>query len=64
MSGWETGSWFFFGVLVIANIIITIVATIGGVFDLRYLFRSLKEEQVDVADDGRVTNEAPLAPKN
>ena len=31
----------------------TVVVIIGGIFDLRYLFRSLREEEIDDADDGR-----------
>lgn len=64
MNGWEIASWIYFGALAVTNIIITFVTTIGGFFDLRYLFRSLKEERVDITDDGRVHNEAPLVPKS
>lgn len=42
----------------IANVILTIgftfVVIVGGFFDLRYLFRALREEAPDVTDDGRV----------
>ena len=54
MSGWEMSSWVYFGLMAISSVIITIVTTIGGIFDLRYLFRSLKDEQVDDTDDGRI----------
>ena len=35
-------------------IVATIVITIGGIFDLRFLFKSLRERELDEADDGRV----------
>lgn len=34
-----------------------VLVIVGGIFDLRYLFRALKEEQVDERDDGRVTHD-------
>jgi hypothetical protein len=37
------------------NVVVVIWVTIGGVFDLRYLFKVLREELVDDTDDGRVT---------
>lgn len=46
---------FWFG---LANIVMTLGFTvaviIGGIFDLKYLFTALREERVDVQDDGRV----------
>ncbi|MDC0935680.1 hypothetical protein OAS39_05295 [Pirellulales bacterium] len=32
----------------------TVVVVIGGIFDLRFLFRALREEVADETDDGRV----------
>ena len=37
------------------NIVVVIWVTIGGCFDLKYLFKVLREERVDDTDDGRVT---------
>ena len=34
--------------------VFTIVIIVGGFYDLRYLFRSLREEGIDEQDDGRV----------
>lgn len=34
-----------------------VVVIIGGCFDLRFLFRALKEETIDERDDGRVIAE-------
>ena len=42
------------------NIVVVIWVTIGGVFDLKYLFKVLKEEQIDDTDDGRVTESYTL----
>lgn len=32
----------------------TITAAIGGAFDLKYMFRELRQKTVDETDDGRV----------
>ena len=37
------------------NVVVVIWVTIGGIFDLKYLFHVLKTEIVDDTDDGRVT---------
>lgn len=42
------------------NIVVVIWVTIGGIFDLRYLFKVLKEETIDDTDDGRVTESYTL----
>ena len=39
---------------IIAFVGFSIVVTIGGVFDLVYMFKELKTEVVDETDDGRV----------
>ena len=36
------------------NVVVVIWVTIGGIGDLRYLFRVLKTEAIDDTDDGRV----------
>ena len=54
MSNWEITSWIFLIVLTAFNIILTVVTTVGGVFDLKFLFKKLKEEVLDETDDGRV----------
>jgi hypothetical protein len=55
----EIGFWsafvFWFAVVnTVATVLFTIVVIIGGVFDLRYLFKALEEAPVDETDDGRV----------
>ena len=53
--GWWGQAVFWYVVL---NIVLclgfTVVVIIGGIGDLRFLLKSLDEEQVDKADDGRV----------
>jgi hypothetical protein len=39
-------------------VIMTVVVTIGGIADLRYLFKSLNEQILDETDDGRVVRPA------
>jgi hypothetical protein len=41
-------------------IVLTIISTVGGYFDLRYLFKSLNEEIQDDTDDGRVTEQKEI----
>ena len=42
---------------IVAFIGFTVVVTIGGIYDLIYLFRELNEEVLDETDDGRVHKE-------
>ncbi len=61
----EIGFWspfIFWFVLInaIGCILFTLVVIVGGISDLRFLFRALQEEAIDETDDGRVdqrTNE-------
>lgn len=61
----EIGSWspFIFWYVAINAVlcaVFTLVVAIGGMFDLRYLLRSLREEHVDESDDGRfIDSDAP-----
>ncbi len=55
----EIGFWssFVFWYILVNSIvcaIFTVVVIAGGIFDLRYLFRSLAEEETNDTDDGRV----------
>ena len=45
------------------NIVVVIWVSIGGVFDLKYLFKVLKEEKIDDTDDGRVTESYTMEPE-
>jgi hypothetical protein len=53
--GWWTKAVFWY---VVVNIILclgfTVVVIIGGIGDLRFLLKSMDQEQVDESDDGRV----------
>lgn len=53
--GWWTKAVFWY---VAANIVLclgfTVVVIIGGISDLRFLLKSMDEEQVDETDDGQV----------
>ena len=51
---WSVFVFWFVTISVIGTIGFTIVVIIGGLADLKYLFRALAEEQVDETDDGRV----------
>ena len=53
MSNWAIATYCFVSVSMFAYIIFFIVIMIGGIFDLGYLFRSLKTEIADPTDDGR-----------
>ena len=51
---WMFITYFSFIVGILVFLVITVIVTIGGAFDLKFLFQSLKEEVLDEADDGRV----------
>ncbi len=58
------GPWsrfvFWFAIInTLATMGFTVVVIIGGIFDLKFLFKALREESVDVTDDGRVAEERP-----
>ena len=44
MTGWEIFAYSYVSVSIIANVIFTLIITIGGIFDLKYLFVELKKE--------------------
>lgn len=52
---WSKFVFWFVWINVIATVLFTVVVIVGGCFDLRYLFRALKEELVDETDNGRVS---------
>lgn len=54
MSKWEMSTWLYVSFLVVVNVILTVVVSIGGYFDLRYLIKSMNGQSVDPNDDGRV----------
>jgi hypothetical protein len=54
MSKWEMSTWLYVTFLIVVNVILTVVVSIGGYFDLRYLIKSMNSQSVDPNDDGRV----------
>lgn len=56
MCNWEIVTCVYIGVMLIVNAIGTIVISIGGCFDLAYLFRILDRKIIDETDDGRVVS--------
>lgn len=51
---WSAFTFWFVAVNIVVTIGFTVVVIIGGVFDLKFLFKSLKEQTMDESDDGRV----------
>lgn len=49
-----TATYVYVSVSIAAFLGFTIVVTIGGIFDLIYMFRELETEILDETDDGRV----------
>jgi hypothetical protein len=54
MSKWEISTWIYLLLLIASNIVLTLIVSIGGYFDLRYLFKSMSSQTLDPQDDGRV----------
>ncbi|MFZ4778226.1 MAG: hypothetical protein ACOYM3_22875 [Terrimicrobiaceae bacterium] len=51
---WSPFIFWFCLVNAILSILFTLVVIVGGIYDLKFLFRALREETVDETDDGRV----------
>ena len=56
MDSWALTTYCFVGISTIAYVVFFIVISVGGIFDLIYLFKSLKAEIIDTSDDGRARN--------
>jgi hypothetical protein len=54
MSKWEISTWLYLSLLIVTNVVLTLVVSIGGYFDLKYLFKSMNNQVIDPKDDGRV----------
>ncbi len=54
---WSSFTFWFVVINVFLTIIFTGVVIVGGIFDLKFLFKALREEQVDESDDGRVVSD-------
>jgi len=53
MGAWAIATYSLVFAAAIAYVFFFVIITIGGFFDLIYLFKSLKEEEIDAEDDGR-----------
>ena len=54
---WSSFTFWFVVINVFLTIIFTGVVIVGGISDLKFLFKALREEQVDESDDGRVVSD-------
>ena len=54
MSFWSPFIFWFVAINVFVTLVFTVVVIIGGISDLKFLFKSLREADVDETDDGRV----------
>ena len=54
---WSAFTFWFVTVNIFLTLIFTGVVIVGGISDLRFLFKSLREESVDETDDGRVISD-------
>jgi hypothetical protein len=50
---WSPFIFWYCAINAIASVLFTLVVIVGGFYDLKYLFRALKEETIDETDDGR-----------
>ena len=50
LAYWHGWTWFVLG----SAVLVTLWFTIGGIFDMKYLFRQLRSRTADPSDDGRV----------
>ena len=53
-SPWVTVDYAYGVIMVATYVVFSVVVTIGGMMDLVYMFRELKNAVVDETDDGRV----------
>ena len=51
---WSPFAYWYVVVNCIACALFTVVIIVGGIFDLRFLFRAIAEDETDETDDGRV----------
>jgi len=48
LTGWQIFAYLYFGISIIANVFFTIIITIGGGFDLCYMFKELSKEPDEI----------------
>lgn len=54
LGAWSPAVFWYCAINAFASVAFTAVVVVGGFYDLKYLFRALKEDPVDETDDGRV----------
>ncbi len=57
---WSKFVFWFAMINTIATMAFTLVVIFFGFFDLKFLFKALREERIDVTDDGRVSESDTL----
>lgn len=57
LGWWSPAVFWYVAISVFVCLVFCGVVFVGGLIDLRFLLRSLDEEEIDVADDGRVIAE-------
>jgi hypothetical protein len=55
---WSKFTFWYSFINVFACLAFLTVVVVGGIFDLKFLFKALKQEKVDPTDDGRVISES------
>lgn len=58
MDAWMVVTYTLAVVFSVFFTIMTVVVTVGGIKDLKFLFKTLKEQSIDETDDGRVVKPA------
>ena len=53
MSSWAIVTYWYTVISLIIYVAFTIIISVGGFFDLRFLFRELDSQVLDEKDDGR-----------
>jgi len=48
LTGWQIFAYLYFAISIIANVFFTIIITVGGGFDLRYMFKELSKEPDEI----------------
>ena len=45
LTGWELFAYSYIGISIVGNVVFTLVITVGGLLDLKFLFRELGKEK-------------------
>ena len=58
---WSKFTFWYVVINAVVTALFLLVVIVGGLFDLRFLFRSLREAPADLTDDGRVAGPTETA---